>query len=120
RLVDHGQECDDVMPDPVLDLGDPGSVESRPADLRKSGRRNAAQGRPGLTRQNLYAKPELEPVLVGPDRPNRRRRVSLDQIGRRLPMNNGGHQDYKGRRSPKQMLWVCFPCPQDAVCFIWA
>jgi hypothetical protein len=90
RLVDDGQKGDDVMPHPLFDLGDLGWIKGSLADLGQGRGRYSAQGRPRFTRQNLYAKPQFEPVPVGPYRPNRRRRVSLDQIGRRLPTNEWG------------------------------
>src|SRR4029077_3536601 len=87
-------------------------VEGALADLRKGRSRNAAQGRPGLARENLDAEPQLESVLVGPDRPNRRRRVSLDQENRRLPMITGGTARLYGRRRGADLVGPHFIGPR--------
>jgi hypothetical protein len=89
RFVQDREECDHVVADASLDLGDLLDVEGALPDLRQRRGRDAAKGRPGLACENLDAEPQLETVLVGPDRPNRRRRVSLDQEKCRLPMITG-------------------------------
>ena len=52
------------MPDPGLDLGDPGRVERALADLHQRGRGYAPKLGHGLAREDLDATPELEPALV--------------------------------------------------------
>jgi hypothetical protein len=59
RLIDDGQESNDVVSDALLDLRDPVRVEGCLANLGEGGDRNSAEGRPSLTRQNLYAKPQF-------------------------------------------------------------
>src|ERR1700687_3278333 len=100
------------MSDAALDLGDLAGVESPLAGLRQSRSGDAADIGPGLARQDLDAEPQLESVLVRPDRPNRRRRVSLDQENRRLPVVNGGRGRLYGRTAGADLVGVNFMGPR--------
>jgi hypothetical protein len=114
RFVEHGEKGDHVMTHARLDLGDLLGVESSFANFRQGGGRDAAKGCPGLAREDLDAEPQLESVLVRPDRPDRRRRVSLDQEKCRLPVVNGRRHDYTGG-SLEQIWWAGSGWAQDAV-----